>query len=68
MSFQIIQATCTVCGACEFECPNAAISFDGATYVIDPALCTECRGAFEKPQCNEVCPVPRTCVPLPALA
>ncbi|MEM9764190.1 MAG: 4Fe-4S binding protein [Pseudomonadota bacterium] len=63
MSLQIIVDNCTVCGACEFECPNAAIQFESDTYVIDPELCTECQGNFEKPQCAEVCPVPETCVP-----
>ncbi|MBN9887959.1 4Fe-4S binding protein [Pelagibaca abyssi] len=64
MALQIIESTCTVCGACEFECPNAAISFTGETYIIDPALCTECKGSYDRPQCAEVCPVPETCVPV----
>lgn len=63
MALKIVVDTCTVCGACEFECPNAAIGFESDTYVIDPALCTECQGAFDAPQCAEVCPVPQTCVP-----
>ena len=63
MAYKIIVSSCTVCGACEFECPNAAIRMKGETYIIDPAKCTECEGAFDKPQCVEVCPVPKTCVP-----
>lgn len=63
MSLKIVVENCTVCGACEFECPNAAISFANDTYVIDPALCTECEGSFDTPQCAAVCPVPETCVP-----
>ncbi len=63
MSLKIIASQCTVCGACEFECPNAAIKFKGATYIIDPKLCTECEGQFDSPQCAAVCPVPDTCVP-----
>jgi ferredoxin len=31
-------------------------------YVIDPRKCTECVGHFDKPQCQEVCPV--DCIPL----
>lgn len=48
---------CISCGACEPECPNAAISEGSDTYVIDPDLCTECVGFFDEPQCAAVCPV-----------
>ncbi|MGO9845810.1 MAG: ferredoxin, partial [Methylocella sp.] len=48
---------------CEFECPNAAISMKGDTFFIDPKKCTECEGSFDRPKCDEVCPVPNTCVP-----
>jgi ferredoxin len=30
---------------------------DDPIYVIDPARCTECVGAFDEPQCQGVCPV-----------
>ena len=63
MALKIIKSQCTVCGACEFECPNAAVKFKGETYVIDASLCTECKDQFPKPQCATVCPVPNTCVP-----
>jgi ferredoxin len=63
MAYKIIASQCTVCGACEFECPNTAISFKNETYVIDPQKCTECEGDFDHPQCDTVCPVPETCVP-----
>ena len=63
MALTIVQNNCTVCGACEFECPNAAIAFTGETYIIDPELCTECKGHYDLPQCAEVCPVPETCIP-----
>lgn len=63
MAYTIVQSNCTVCGACEFECPNAAIRFESETYIIDPALCTECKGIFGTPQCAAVCPVPETCIP-----
>ena len=63
MAYKIKVSQCTVCGACEFECPNAAIKFKNDTYVIDPVKCTECAGQADAPQCAEVCPVPKTCVP-----
>ncbi len=42
------------------ECPEGAIQ-EGAPFIIDPRLCTEC-GA-----CAEVCPVD-ACKPIPAEA
>jgi ferredoxin len=68
MSYQIIASQCTSCGACEFECPNAAIRQKKGTYVINPKKCTECVGFFDTPQCAVVCPVENTCVPLVAEA
>jgi ferredoxin len=59
-----ITEECINCGACEPECPNNAISEGDEIYVIDPALCTECVGFFDKEQCAEVCPVD-CCVPDP---
>ncbi len=61
MSLKIID-TCINCDVCEPECPNGAISQGSEIYVIDPALCTECVGHFDKPQCQQVCPV--DCIPL----
>ncbi len=52
-----ITEECISCGACEPECPNAAISEGDSLYVIDPAKCTECVGFFDEPQCAAVCPV-----------
>jgi ferredoxin len=63
MTYKIIASQCTSCGACEFECPNAAISMKGETFVINPKKCTECEGHFDAPQCAAVCPVENTCVP-----
>jgi len=57
MAYKIIASQCTVCGACEFECPNAAIRLKNDMYIIDPKKCTECEGHFDKPQCAVVCPV-----------
>jgi ferredoxin len=52
---------CINCDVCEPECPNGAISMGPEIYVIDPALCTECVGHFDEPQCRQVCPV--DCIP-----
>ena len=61
MSYKIIASQCTSCSLCEFECPNAAIRMKGDTFIIDPKKCTECDGASPV-KCDEVCPVPGTCV------
>ena len=63
MAMKIVASQCTACGACEFECPNGAISTKRGVYVIDPAVCTECKGHYDRPQCASVCPVDNTCVP-----
>ena len=63
MAMKIIASQCTACGACEFECPNAAISVKRGVFTIDPKLCTECNGQFDSPQCATVCHVDNTCVP-----
>ncbi|MBC7950673.1 MAG: 4Fe-4S binding protein [Rhodospirillaceae bacterium] len=55
MALKIDASSCSVCGACEFECPNAAISMKGDVYVIKAASCTECDG--DDPKCAAVCPV-----------
>ena len=52
-----INELCVNCDVCEPGCPNRAISQGETIYVIDPALCTECVGHFDEPQCVEVCPV-----------
>ncbi len=48
---------CINCDVCEPECPNEAIFQGEEIYEIDPALCTECVGHFNEPQCQIVCPV-----------
>ena len=53
---------CINCDVCEPECPNGAISMGPEIYVIDASKCTECVGHFDKPQCQEVCPV--DCIPI----
>jgi ferredoxin len=57
----MITDECINCDVCEPECPNNAISQGEEIYVIDPALCTECVGHYDTPQCVEVCPV--DCIP-----
>ena len=52
----IITDDCTSCDACVPTCPNTAISAGDVIYVIDSARCTECVGAEDTPQCQEVCP------------
>lgn len=56
MSLKILDI-CINCDVCEPVCPNRAISQGETVYVIDPALCTECVGHFDEPQCVVVCPV-----------
>ena len=53
----LINDECINCDVCEPECPNGAITQGDEIYVIDPALCTECVGHYDVPQCVEVCPV-----------
>ncbi len=57
----MITDECINCDVCEPECPNDAISQGPEIYVIDPHLCTECVGHYDKPQCQQVCPI--NCIP-----
>ena len=52
-----INEDCISCGACESECPNAAIKEGDTSFVIDPNKCTECVGSNPSPKCAETCPV-----------
>lgn len=56
-----ITDTCINCDVCEPACPNGAIYQGEEIYEIDPALCTECVGHFDEPQCRMLCPV--DCIP-----
>ncbi|MEM2249518.1 MAG: YfhL family 4Fe-4S dicluster ferredoxin [Candidatus Bathyarchaeia archaeon] len=60
----MITEECIMCGACEPECPNQAISEGPDRYVINPDKCTECVGFYNESQCASVCPV-GACVPDP---
>lgn len=57
----LITSDCINCDVCEPVCPNKAIYMGPVIYEIDPNLCTECIGHFDKPQCVAVCPV--ACIP-----
>jgi len=57
----IITDECINCDVCEPACPNDAIYMGELIYEIDPALCTECVGHFDTPQCALLCPV--DCIP-----
>ena len=58
----MITDECINCDVCEPECPNSAISQGEEIYQIDPGKCTECVGHYDRPQCQEVCPV--DCIPV----
>ncbi len=45
------------CDRCDPECPNGAITMGDSIFEIDPDLCTECKGHYEKPTCQSVCPI-----------
>jgi len=60
----MITEDCILCGACEPECPNTAISEGEEIFIINPDLCTECVGFYDESQCALVCPVD-ACVPDP---
>ena len=53
----VITTQCITCGACEWECPNEAISPGAPRPIVDEDLCTECYGFFGESQCIVVCPV-----------
>lgn len=56
MAMKINTADCTVCGTCEFDCPNKAVRMKADAYVIDPAKCNDCVGFFDAPNCAANCP------------
>ena len=64
MAYKITN-NCINCGACESECPYAAITSDGGIHRINPDKCTECIDDFDTPQCEGFCLI-EACVPDPA--
>lgn len=53
----LILDTCINCDMCDPECPNEAISLGKKIYEINPDLCTECVGHYDRPTCESVCPI-----------
>ncbi|WP_017042131.1 YfhL family 4Fe-4S dicluster ferredoxin [Vibrio ordalii] len=53
----LITSKCINCDMCDPECPNGAISMGNRIYEIDPNLCTECKGHYDKSTCQSVCPI-----------
>ena len=62
----MITEECIVCGACEPECPNEAITSGETIYEINPGLCTECVGYYDEPQCKTLCPIDEAIIVNPA--
>ena len=58
----LITYRCINCDMCEPECPNEAISMGEEFYQINPNLCTECIGHYDKPTCQPVCPINNTII------
>lgn len=56
MALQITDK-CFSCYACETVCPAGAIANTGSSFVIDPALCSECKD-LDIPRCIAICPEP----------
>lgn len=57
MALKIVEEECTACGDCMPVCPTGAIQKKKGLYKIDPAVCTECEGEFDEPQCQMECEV-----------
>ncbi len=53
----LITAKCINCDMCDPECPNEAITMGDEIYEINPDLCTECKGHYDVPTCQSVCPI-----------
>ena len=60
----LITDECILCGVCEAECPNQAISEGALGFEIAPERCSECVGFHNEEQCAAVCPVD-CCIPDP---
>jgi len=59
-----ISTECFSCYACETVCPASAISIEANTFVINPALCSECDD-IESPRCIAICPEPKAIISCP---
>ncbi|MFT4463572.1 MAG: YfhL family 4Fe-4S dicluster ferredoxin [Sodalis sp. (in: enterobacteria)] len=58
----LITKRCINCDMCEPECPNEAISMGAEYYQIDADRCTECIGHYDRPTCQQVCPIDHTII------
>lgn len=56
MTLVIDDDKCARCGVCALECPHEAITQTEDSYIINPALCTECKERYGEPLCEAVCP------------
>jgi len=56
MALQITKS-CFNCYACETVCPAGAISIEDNSFIISPALCSECDD-MDSPRCIAICPEP----------
>ncbi len=65
MTYTIPNISCVGCNNCIPQCPTNAIKKENGEYWIDPSLCNNCEGYYEKPQCLAVCP---TLSPMPLQA
>lgn len=55
LTYGIIAATCTGCGACRRACPSAAITGEKKVpHVLDTALCIKCGACFDVCKFNSV--------------
>jgi len=52
-----INEDCISCGALRAGMPERGYQPGESIYVIDPAKCTECVGAYDTSKCVDVCPV-----------
>jgi MinD superfamily P-loop ATPase len=52
-----IPSDCSACDSCRPHCPTNAIQVHNGQFWIDSALCNNCEGYYENPQCVNICPI-----------
>jgi DNA-binding transcriptional regulator YiaG len=52
-----IPCDCLACNSCLPQCPTGAIDVDEGQLWINPALCNDCQGYHDEPQCVVSCPI-----------